>query len=72
MTPTKRECGRLGGQALVVKYGHLHMSAIGARGAKSLWNKYKLQPCGTAGWALVDRITNKVVSYNNYNLPRRS
>lgn len=71
MTPKRlehlRKIARKGGRALVEKHGVDHMINIGKRGAIALHERYKLQPCGVAGWCLVDRRTNEIKS--TFGLP---
>ncbi len=59
---TKSEAGRLGGQATVKKHGKAYMSEIGARGAKSTWDKYSMQPIGLNQFAMVDKVTNQIIA----------
>ena len=51
----KRQAGRLGGLATVQKYGHEHMSKIGKKGAKVLYERYALRPYELNKFALVSR-----------------
>lgn len=59
---TKAESGRLGGKATVKKHGKDYMSEIGARGAKSTWDKYSMQPIGLNQFAMVNKTTNQIVA----------
>jgi len=57
---TKKEAGRLGGLATVEKHGHEHMSKIGKKGAKVLYERYALRPYQLSKFALVSRETGQV------------
>lgn len=66
MSMSMADRARLGGQAVAKKYGSDYMASIGRRGAESFWQKYKIAPLGTAGWAIICRATNQIVGRNNY------
>lgn len=55
----KRQAGSLGGQATHKKYGSNHMATIGAKGAKTFHERYKLEALGTSDFAIVERATGK-------------
>lgn len=52
----RRQIAQLGGRACVEKYGLAYMAEIGRRGAAVTWQRYRLQPVGLSGWAMVDRV----------------
>lgn len=58
----KKEAGRLGGNSTFNKYGRDHMVKIGRNGAYKLHEKYNIVPIGIGEYALVDRITEKIVA----------
>lgn len=58
----KSEAGRLGGKRTFEKYGSDHMRAIGKRGALVFHAKYQLVPVHMSEFAIVDRLTGKVVN----------
>jgi len=57
---SKKQAGRKGGRATFARYGREHMQAIGKRGARTTWTRYRLSPIGTNNFALVDRQTNQI------------
>lgn len=63
---TRQESGRAGGLANVARHGPAHMAAIGRKGGRSTQRKYKLEPIGQSGWAMVDRQTGKVKNFINF------
>ncbi len=63
----KREAGRLGGLATANKYGSDYMKQIARKGAASFWQRYKLLPASTSNYAIVDRATNKIISFTNWS-----
>jgi hypothetical protein len=66
----KRRSGQLGGRATVARYGREHMSRIGRRGAQVFWQRYRLLPAGLSGWAIVERETGKVRTFNGHEFKR--
>ena len=58
----KAAAGRKGGLVTAGRYGPSHMAEIGRQGAQVTHEKYRMQPLGTSGWAMVDRDTDKVVA----------
>lgn len=48
-------------RALVEQRGVEHMRAIGKRGAKTFYRRYKWSPAGQSGWAIIRRDTREVV-----------
>ena len=62
---TKSEAGKLGGQATLRRYGKSHFSNIGKKGGESTWKKYSLQPFGVNRFAMVDKVTNKIVAVHS-------
>lgn len=59
---SKSEAGRLGGISTFRKYGKDHMSKIGAVGGFVMHEKYDLVPYQRSDFAIIDRITGKVVA----------
>lgn len=47
--------------ALIEQRGTDHMRAIGKRGARAFYRKYKFVPAGQSGWAIVSRADNTVI-----------
>lgn len=62
MKHTKRSAGSLGGRATLARHGRAHMQDIGRRGARAFWQRYHLEPCGIADFAIVERTTGKVIN----------
>ena len=58
----KAIAGRLGGIKTVKTHGKEHMRKIGLKGADSTWSKYKIVPAGNSGYAMVERLTDKVIA----------
>jgi hypothetical protein len=56
---TKAESRRLGGLATVRKHAREHMAKNGAKGTKTLWQRYRLVPCLTK-FVLIDKETGEV------------
>lgn len=56
----KRKAGSLGGRSTVEKHGIEHMRTIGKRGARVTHSRYRLEPYGLSGWALVHRETGQI------------
>ena len=66
----RKQAGQIGGRATVAKHGCGHMSEIGKRGAATTWGRYRLEPVGQSGWAMVRKDTNTVRTFINY-LPEK-
>lgn len=58
----KQKAGRAGGLATLARHGREHMRKIGRRGAETTWLRYNLLPTGIGAYAMVDKITGKVVA----------
>jgi len=58
----KQKAGQKGGKATVAKHGVEHMSEIGKEGAKKTWELYSLKPVNESQYAMVDRVTGKIVA----------
>jgi hypothetical protein len=54
--------GRLGGNALVEKYGSEWMSSIGCRGAAEFNRLYQVLPYGTSEYVIVRREDNEIIA----------
>lgn len=64
---TKSEAGKLGQAALRAKLGshyYSHMACLASKGAVAFHKKYRLAPVMTSQYAIVDRLTGKIVGYN--------
>lgn len=59
---TKAEAGSLGGKKTAERHGRQHMQAIGRKGAQVTWSKYQLIPLPLREFAMVDRVTRKIVA----------
>ena len=58
-----RARARLGGLAVLRKYGHSHFSTIGRRGAATFWRRYKFAPVGTSQFAVIRRRDGVAVAF---------
>jgi hypothetical protein len=58
----KKQAGSRGGRATFAKHGREHFRKIGKAGAKVTWTRYSLQPVNESQYAMVDRVTNKIVA----------
>jgi len=67
----KRQAGAKGGRATVERHGREHMQEIGARGAATTWQRYRLAPIGQSGWAMVSRESGQIKTFINYIPDRR-
>jgi hypothetical protein len=63
---TRQQAGSKGGRATLAKHGRRHFQQIGKAGAMATWGKYKLEPIGQSGWAMVARDTNQVRAFVNF------
>ena len=52
---TRKEAGALGGRKTFERFGRDYMRQIGARGAETLWRRYRLTPFQLNKFALIDR-----------------
>lgn len=65
MPMDRRTVSSMGGKALVAKRGRNYMAEIGYKGAVAFWAKYRLVPCDSARFAIVDRTTGKFIGFMN-------
>ena len=63
MDKKKQAAGRAGGLATLAKHGRGWFKAIGAMGAKSLHQRYKLEPVDLNDFALVNRKTGEIKAF---------
>ena len=68
---TKQAAGQLGGLATLARHGRAHMAAIGRRGAAVFWQRYHLAPVDIAAFAIVERVSGRVVSLTNFTPSRK-
>jgi general stress protein YciG len=63
---TRQESGRAGGLANYARHGSEHMATIGRKGGQATRARYRLEPIGQSGWAMINRETNQVKNFINY------
>ncbi len=63
---TRQQAGSKGGRATFAKHGRDHMQTIGTKGAMVTWARYRLEPVGQSGWAMVRKENGQVKTFVNY------
>ena len=66
LSKKRAAAGRLGGNATKQKHGREHYSRIGKLGAHTTRTRYRLEPIGQSGFAMVHRETGEVRAFVNY------